>query len=272
VTRDNEARYAVYFVPAPDSDLYGFGSAMLGYDAYSGDDLPRPADLDIDDPDWRALTEEPRRYGFHATLKAPFRLAPSRREEELIAAVRAFACRPREIAQIAPQVRLLGAFTAIVPRAPAAALAALAAACTTEFDQFRAPLSEQERARRNPSRLSERQVSQLDRWGYPYVFDDFRFHMTLTGPLPVERRDDVPARLRESFARAWGDRPIAVDRIGLFKQAHAGARFRVLYHAPLAPLHQGVRDAIDPSPPATNYCEERRTAQPAANETEIRRD
>lgn len=229
MTTAAQARYAIYFVPAPASDLYGFGSSMLGYDCYTGADLPRPADLDVEDADWRALTEEPRRYGFHATLKAPFRLAPTRREDELIGAVLAFARRPREITRIAPEVRLLGAFTAIVPRAPVAALTALAAACTTEFDQFRAPLSDEERSRRDPSRLTERQMSNLDRWGYPYVFDDFRFHMTLTGPLPIERRDDVPARLRRSFARAWGDEPIAIDRIGLFKQDGA-ARFRVLKH------------------------------------------
>jgi len=226
-----DVRYAIYFVAAADSDLHRFGSSVLGYDCYTGADLPRPADLDLEDADWRALTEEPRRYGFHATLKAPFRLAPSRREDELADAVLAFVRAPREIARIAPEVRLLGAFTAIVPRAPVAALAALAAACTTEFDQFRAPLSAQERARRDPSRLSERQVSNLDRWGYPYVFDDFRFHMTLTGPLPAERRDEVPGRLRRSFAQAWGERPIAIDRIGLFKQHGADARFRVLQHA-----------------------------------------
>jgi putative phosphonate metabolism protein len=228
-----QVRYAIYFVAAADSDLHRFGSSVLGYDCYTGGELPRPADLDIEDADWRALTEEPRRYGFHATLKAPFHLAPSQREDELADAVVAFAHRPQEIAPIEPEVRLLGAFTAIVPRAPVAALAALAAACTTEFDQFRAPLSAQERARRNPARLSARQVSNLDRWGYPYVFDDFRFHMTLTGPLPAERRDDVPTRLRRSFAQAWGERPIAIDRIGLFKQDGADARFRVLQHAAL---------------------------------------
>jgi putative phosphonate metabolism protein len=227
---DAQSRYAIYFVPAADSALYRFGSAMLGYDCYTGADLPRPADLDLD-ADWGALTEEPRRYGFHATLKAPFRLAPSRREDQLAEAVLAFARAPRKIPVIAPEVRLLSTFTAIVPRAPVAALDALAAACTTDFDEFRAPLSEQERARRNPSRLSVRQVGHLDRWGYPYVFDDFRFHMTLAGPLPVERRDDVPARLRRSLAQAWGDQPIAVDRIGLFKQDGPHTRFRVLQHA-----------------------------------------
>lgn len=230
---DIEARYAIYFVAAADSTLHRFGSSVLGYECYTGADLPRPTDLDLDDADWRALTEEPRRYGFHATLKAPFRLAPARREDELTAAVHAFAQAPREIARIAPELRLLTRFTAIVPRVPVAALDALAAACTTEFDQFRAPLSAQERARRNPSRLSERQVSHLDRWGYPYVFEDFRFHMTLTGPLPAERRDDVPARLRRSFAQAWGETPIAIDRIGLFKQDGPHARFRVIEHAAL---------------------------------------
>jgi hypothetical protein len=129
-----------------------------------------------------------------------------------------------------PDVRLLGAFVAIVPREPNAPLAALAERCTTEFDAFRAPMPEAERERRAVG-LSERQLRNLDRWGYPYVFADFRFHMTLTGRLAPEHRDEIPARLREMFVRACGEGPIAIDRLGLFKQDHADARFRVLHHA-----------------------------------------
>jgi putative phosphonate metabolism protein len=231
--RDETARYAIYFVAAPDSDLYRFGSAILGYDCYTGDDLPFPDDLAVDRETWRTLTEEPRRYGFHATLKAPFRLAPARGEAELARAFHDFAASPQAVARFAPQVRLLGAFTAIVPRAPCATVVALANLCTTGFDRFRAPMPDDERARRIAAGLSGREVQNLDRWGYPYVFEDFRFHMTLTGRLPPERRDDVPALLRQSFARRCGDGPLVVDRLGLFKQDDARARFRVLAHVPL---------------------------------------
>jgi|HubBroStandDraft_6_1064221.scaffolds.fasta_scaffold161858_2 putative phosphonate metabolism protein len=227
---DAQARYAIYFVPAANCDLYRFGSAMLGYDCYSGEDVPTPADAGIDAESWRRLTEEPRRYGFHATLKAPFRLAPGCSEAELVQAFFAFAQRERTPTRIDPDIRLLGTFTAIVPCEPSAPLAALAERCTTELDPFRAAMPAAERERRAAG-LSARQVHHLDRWGYPYVFEDFRFHMTLTGRLPPAQQDAVLALLRRHFARSCGDHPIAIDRLGLFKQEHADARFRVLHHA-----------------------------------------
>jgi putative phosphonate metabolism protein len=228
-----QARYAIYFVPAPDSDLYRFGSTMLGYDCYSGEAVPMPADAGIDAESWRRLTEEPRRYGFHATLKAPFSLAPACSEAELVQAFFAFAQRQGTPARIDPDIRLLGAFTAIVPREPSAPLVALAERCTTELDPFRAPMPAAERERRAAG-LSERQVHHLDRWGYPYVFEDFRFHMTLTGRLAPDQQDAMLALLRRLFARACGERPIAIDRLGLFKQEHAGTHFRVQHHAQIA--------------------------------------
>jgi 2'-5' RNA ligase len=191
-----------------------------------------PAEPGLAPRTWRKLADEPRRYGFHATLKAPFRLADGCDEAQLAQAFRAFARRGHSPVRIEPEIRLLGSFTAIVPREPSVPLAALADLCTTEFDAFRAPMPAQERERRATG-LSERQVSNLDRWGYPYVFEDFRFHMTLTGRLAPDRQDMMLAVLHRHFARMHGDRPIAVDRLGLFKQDDAGARFRVLHHFPL---------------------------------------
>jgi putative phosphonate metabolism protein len=227
------ARYAVYFVAARDCALHRFGSAVLGYDCHTGSDVPFPGDLGVDHATWLELTAEPRRYGFHATLKAPFRLAAGCREAELARAVQDFAARAHAPIRIAPAIRLLGAFTAIVPREPSAALAALADRCTSEFDAFRAPMPAAERTRRAAG-LSERQLANLDRWGYPYVFADFRFHMTLTGRLTPDRQDATLATLRRSFARACGDEPIAIDRLGLFRQDGEAARFRVIDEAKLA--------------------------------------
>jgi putative phosphonate metabolism protein len=234
VTSDAQARYAIYFVPAGDSDLYRFGSAMLGYDAYSGDDVPVPDEPGLDPQNWRKLTDEPRRYGFHATLKAPFGLADGCDEAQLTSAFLEFARRGHASIRIAPEIRLLGAFTAIVPHEPSPPLMALANRCTTEFDDFRAPMSPEERERRTVG-LNECQLGNLDRWGYPYVFADFRFHMTLTGRLAPDQQEMMLAVLRRHFARVCGDAPIAINRLGLFKQANAGARFRVLHHSPLTP-------------------------------------
>src|SRR5262245_32350237 len=226
------ARYAVYFVPAADSDLYGFGRSIHGYDCYTGEEIPFAADIGLDAKTWRALTEEPRRYGFHATLKAPFRLA-SHREAALIEAFLVFAAENRPLARIVPHVRMLSSFVAIVPRERSPALDELAAQCTMAFDRFRAPVSAQERARRVAAGLTPDQVNNLDRWGYPYVFSDFRFHMTLATKIPVGRQDEVVTALERAFAHACGDHPVAIDRLSLLKQDDAQARFRVICQAAL---------------------------------------
>ncbi|WP_315837161.1 DUF1045 domain-containing protein [Bradyrhizobium prioriisuperbiae] len=233
-------RYAIYFVPAPNSDLYHFGADILGYDAFSGDVRPFPNGLVETVPDWHGLTSDPRKYGFHATLKAPFALAPGNSETDLIAACEDFCSSPRQLPVIQPVVRPIGDFIAIVPDEPSAALSRLAQDCVESFDRFRAPLTSADRARRNPDKLTPRQVDQLDRWGYPYVLDDFRFHMTLSGRIPPERRDGIVVMLRDRFGAL--DHPaLTIDRVAVFRQDDPQARFRIVSH------HQ-VRPALASSP------------------------
>ena len=220
----NFPRYAIYFTAAPGSALDRFGSALLGYNAHGGDDLPFPEGLPSD---WRDLTQDPRKYGFHATLKAPMALADGKDEARLVAACELFAELARPVPVIQPVVDAISGFIAVIPEAPSPALTQLAADCVVDFDAFRAPLTAEDRARRNPSALTAVQVEQLDRWGYPYVMDDFRFHMTLTERIPAERREQLIARLRERFAML-GLRELAVDRIAVFRQDDARARFRMV--------------------------------------------
>jgi putative phosphonate metabolism protein len=227
-------RYAIYYVPAPASDLARFGAELLGYDAFRGDDLPFPASIMEAVPDWHDLTQDPRKYGFHATLKAPFALAPDLNEAELIAACATFAAAPRPIPFIAPVVEAISGFIAVVPAAVSDDLNLLAADCVRDFDTFRAPMTAEDRARRNPSALSLAQVDHLDRWGYPYVMDDFRFHMTLTGRVSAERRGPLVELLQQRFA-ALDLKTLAVDRIAVFRQNDAGSRFRVLAEFGLRP-------------------------------------
>ncbi|MCC8962582.1 DUF1045 domain-containing protein [Bradyrhizobium sp. Pear76] len=217
-------RYAIYYAPSPNSALHRFGSTLLGYDAVDGIDLPFPDGVA---PDWREVTEDPRKYGFHATLKAPTALAAGRTEAELLDACAAFAGRARRIPVIEPVVDAISGFIAVIPAGRSDDLQQLAADCVTEFDAFRAPLTPEDRTRRKPERLTEPQRNYLDRWGYPYVMEEFRFHMTLTGRLSDERRGSIVARLRERFA-AIELATLAIDRIALFKQADGASRFRIV--------------------------------------------
>ena len=220
-------RYAIYFAAGSDSALTRFGAELLGYDAYTGDELPFPADALRIAPDWRDVTSDPRKYGFHATLKAPMALAPGKTEADLMAACAAFAGTARPTPAIRPIVDSISGFIAVIPAEPVDALQQLAADCVREFDSFRPALTAEDRARRKPEKLSERQRDYLDRWGYPYVMEEFRFHMTLTGRLDAERRGPILQMLRERFAALRLD-ALTIDRIALFRQDDATARFRVI--------------------------------------------
>lgn len=220
-------RYAIYFSAGCDNALSRFGAELLGYDAYTGDELPFPREaLDVA-PDWRDISADPRKYGFHATLKAPMALAPGRTEAELASACAAFAGTTRPVPTIRPVVDSISGFIAVIPAEPVDALQRLAADCVRAFDPFRAPLTAEDRARRRPEKLSERQRDYLDRWGYPYVIEEFRFHMTLTGRLDSERRGPILEMLRRRFASLRVD-TLAIDRLALFKQDDAKAYFRII--------------------------------------------
>jgi putative phosphonate metabolism protein len=223
----NHPRYAIYYTAAPESALDRFGASLLGYDAYRGEDLPFPDGVTQTIADWRDLTQDPRKYGFHATLKAPIALADNRTEAELAAACGSFAEETRPVPVIRPVVDSISGFIAVIPAEPLPELERLAADATKAFDSFRAPLTSEDRARRNPDKLTPRQRDYLDRWGYPFVFEEFRFHMTLTGRLAAEQRKPVVAMLRERFA-ATGIGPLAVDAIALCRQDNPDSRFRVI--------------------------------------------
>ena len=230
-------RYALYFAPAADSALWRFGCETLGYDGASGADVPQWCPPGFTPEDWLAATEDPRTYGFHATLKAPFRLAPEREEAELIAFLAAFGRSHAAGAPVVCEVGVAGAspaggFIAVIPAAGASTtpFAALEQAIVREFDPFRAPLVQSDIARRMPARLTPSQREQLDRWGYPYCLADFSFHMSLTGRLADPQ--PVAAALRQRAEASGAAGPIAIDRLALFRQ-EPGKRFRIIADAAL---------------------------------------
>jgi hypothetical protein len=182
-----------------------------------------------------AMTVDARRYGFHATLKAPFHLAEGRTPEELDAALARFAAGRAGV--VIPRLSLarVGAFFALVPGAEAAELEALAQDVVTGFDGFRAPLTDAQVARRNPAALTPRQRELLKAWGYPYVLDEFRFHLTLTDRIPTERQPDVERALSGWFAASLGA-TVPIDALALFTEPAPGAPFLLRAVCPLRPI------------------------------------
>lgn len=229
-------RYAIYLAPPADTPLWAFGSSIIGYDAEMGVELVPPDLSGFDPVTWHELTAEPRRYGFHGTLKAPFRLADGKDEAALVTAVEALAHGHHVFELAGLEVQALGSFIAIVPGRPVPALLDLAADAVRELEPFRAPLSEAEVARRRPERLSQHQRELLEIYGYPYVLDEFRFHMTLTGSLAEDVRPHALNALSDAFAAANANLPVTVSDIAIYRQDEPSARFRLRHRAPLRPV------------------------------------
>ncbi|MEL6235852.1 MAG: DUF1045 domain-containing protein [Pseudomonadota bacterium] len=222
------SRYAVYWTAEAGSQLAHAGACWLGWDAAEAQPRAHP-DLGVD---LAGLTERPRKYGFHGTIKAPFRLVETQSAPTLVEAFarRASQMAPFEMPPLVP--RWLGPFMALVPGADAPPLAAFAGDWVQSLEAFRAPLSPDDLARRRKSGLTEAQDRHLLRWGYPYVFEEFRFHVTLTGPVADPSMREVAEKAAQAWFGPMLGAPVPVREVCLFGEA-ADGRFEVVARARL---------------------------------------
>lgn len=213
------SRYAVY-VTLPKGPLSEFGAQWLGWNSATGErpdapmihGLPRPA---------HDITATPRKYGLHGTIKPPFRLAEGQAFDALHDAFAAFCGSHSPVTLDGLALTRLGSFLALTPVGATDALACLAAQAVETLDPFRAPLTEAELAKRRKSHLSERQETLLKRWGYPYVMDQFRFHITLTGRLIKSEAEQVREALLPHIDQRL-PRPLTVDALTLCGEDKTG--------------------------------------------------
>jgi putative phosphonate metabolism protein len=225
-----DSRFAIYYAPPQNTLLKQLGDAWLGRDPDRDERVSLPVVRGLEPERLQEITALPRRYGFHATLKAPFSLAEGYESVGLLGDVEAFAATRRPF-RVRLKVDSLEGFLALVPAEPSRQLDELAADSVREFDRFRAPLSTEDHTRRGPEQLSEKEREYLDHWGYPYVFEFFRFHMTLTNRLEEPERSHVKAILEHAFAPVLAE-PLRIDQLALFTQTHRVAPFRVVARFP----------------------------------------
>jgi putative phosphonate metabolism protein len=222
-------RFAVYY--APRAGAFATRAAhWLGWDATSGATLPPPQLPGI--PDAATLTTEARRYGFHGTIRAPFRLAEGTTRATAAETVARLAAGLRPVTCHGLRLENLHGFLALTPTGCEAALLELGAAVVDGTNPLRAPLTEAEIARRRPASLSSRQRDLLTQWGYPFVMEEFRFHLTLTDRLPPDGIAPVMAALQAHFDPVL-PRPFVIEDLCLFGEDAEG-RFHLLDRCPLA--------------------------------------
>lgn len=224
-------RYALYFAPPREHPLWRIGCALLGRDPESAEAIAQPPIAGIAADRFATITAEARRYGWHATLKPPFALADGTTEAMLDDAARAFAASRAAFPMPPLMLADLKGFLAVVPRQRSDALDALAADCVRDLDAFRAPASEAELAKRRRGGLDAAEEANLAAWGYPYVMDRFRFHMTLTMRLAEEERAAIAAALAPELADALAT-PLPAKSVALYGEPSPGADFRLLRRYP----------------------------------------
>lgn len=219
-------RYAIHFTPPPNDPMTHAAAAWLGRDVYSGHSVEPPAGVNLGMQEISYHTALPRRYGFHGTIKAPFRLAEGVSEAALLRELMCFAGTHQPFSLPPLEVAKLGNLFGLVPEWPCESLNFLAASVVQEFDRFRASLSDAEIDRADPDRLSASQLTNLHRWGHPYVMDEYRFQMVLTGGvMPADC-----ARVEQSVRRVFQpllNRTLEFSNLALFVEDEPGAPFRV---------------------------------------------
>ncbi|GAA6201866.1 DUF1045 domain-containing protein [Aquicoccus sp. SU-CL01552] len=224
-------RYAIYYAPPAQAAWGGFVTRWLGWDMDTGAEVPQPevAGLPLS---LASITATPRKYGAHATIKPPFRLAEGMTRADLETACATFCARNAPLQLEGLTLVRLGRFLALRPVGDTAALDALAARVVEALDRFRAPAPEAELARRRAAGLSPAQQENLARWGYPHVMGQFRFHITLSGKLPKPALGAVEAALTGHLVPLL-PAPFEIGDLALVGEDAAG-RFHLLHRYALS--------------------------------------
>ncbi len=223
-------RYAVYYAPRPGA-FASRAAAWLGWDVALGQPVAQP-DLPGLPVPAAALTTDPRKYGFHGTIRAPFRPADGLTGADIAATVARLASTLPPCVCDGLHLEILHGFLALTPMGDETALLALGAGVVEGTNALRAPLTAAEITKRRPEKLNPRQRELLDRWGYPHVMEAFRFHLTLTSRLAADHADQAAKVLRDHFAPVL-PQPFVIEDLCLFGEDAAG-RFHLLHRYPLS--------------------------------------
>ena len=214
----NFSRYAIYYIP--DLPLFQIGSDWLGWNSLTGQETTLTANH-------HRITDRPRKYGFHATMKPPFSLASNSTQGELQDAFQAFCATVSPATGGTLKISRLGRFLAMTQDVQSNDVTDLAASTVSHFGKFRAPLSDNDIQKRRQRRLTPEQDALMLRWGYPYVMQEFKFHMTLTGPLQNDEIVSIEQLANTRFQEFIGQ-SLNIALLALLGEDRDSGRFHVI--------------------------------------------
>ncbi len=221
-------RYAIYYAPNQQSLLHRLGSSWLGRDAYTREIIKQP-----DIPNLKSIALEPAHYGLHATLKAPFHLKEGTAAKDLMKAAEILSASQARVTISNLHLTVENGFLALMPSEMDISLHKLAERCVREFDHLRAPLTNTELLRRKNTRMTSSQNLHLLNFGYPYVLDEFRFHITLSNKLPSDKIEWLMPLAYKHFAPVIG-KSLHIDGLSIFEEADTESPMTISHQFPFA--------------------------------------
>jgi len=222
---ENAYRYAIYYAPEASSEWWAAGSHWLGRCALTGRKLAQTVIDGVAPDHFHTYTQDPRRDGWHATLKAPFVLAHGESLSSLITALRSIASQNAAFAMPRLQVSTDGGFLALRPTVHHPRIHSTADACVTGLQALAQALTAEDLARRRQKRLTTRQEGYLQAWSYPWVLDEFQFHMSLTGTLRNVPADELTALVSAAQARFDALPVCRFTHLSVFVEPQVGDNF-----------------------------------------------
>lgn len=222
-------RVAIFYAPGSQTPLANFGAQWLGWDVEHAKGVPHPQIDGLPEP-IETLVATPQKYGFHGTLKAPFRLHENQTLDGLRAAMKAFSEQHRKFFIGQMKVAKLGSFVAIIQENSSNEFANFASNIVTHFEDYRAPLRDEDIAKRRKAKLTPRQDELMLQWGYPFIFEEFKFHLTLTGKLSEQNAKSVCDRLTDHLKPIL-DTPVEAVDLCLYGEREDG-RFEIIERFP----------------------------------------
>ncbi|HAN64658.1 MAG TPA: hypothetical protein DCQ79_12545 [Rhizobiales bacterium] len=213
--RPSFARYAIYFTPQPGTALAAFGRSWFGR-ANDGITLQAFSDAGLSGTSFAKIAAAPGRYtGLHALFRAPFALRDGMGPEALKSRLITFAARRKPVETGPLTLSRAGRFLVLRPVEATPALEWLAAQCVGAFEDFAAPPSDTEREEHASPHLSDYQRLLLESFGDPFVLSEYRFAITLTGPLDAAHLERVAQALWPVLEEICAS-GVTVDGLSLF--------------------------------------------------------
>ncbi len=224
-------RYAIYYAPETGSELDLFGKLWLGRNTESDIRFEQPQVRGFDKHELLSMTSSPRHYGFHGTLVPPFRLSANTSKDFLFEHARQLATRLSSFDIHGLMLKKIGRFIALVPTHQEE-IAKLASTCVRSFHPLRKQPSLLELERRRSKGLTPRQDQLLVRWGYPYVMEEFRFHMTLSNAIPNSDKLQKLVDGLTSLCAPFSNANHPVRELCIFHQQDENSPFQLIDRIP----------------------------------------